>query len=261
MTQWPKAPACVRAIDSWRGRRDRHGMAPLHARLILLWPDLVQARLAAIAASGHVPKTPNLWQIELGVMRMWHRVVFRPNSIGVAATNPVQPGWRARLLAPRPLRFPFVLAAGSVRPWDLSGLVSNPAQLRRHMLGTHHDGLQFVYDLQMLVIHPGELEQLVAEARAVVEGSHPQAQWLRSLCVYQGYHEQLLAVCEQALTEHQRGERHFGLNDRDKQDPDLCFYAYLDWCAAQPATPRATWQAIVADQFSFGRRGFGVMAA
>ena len=50
------------------------------------------------------------------------------------------------------LRGPFLLREGSIAPWDLSGLLSTPERLMTHMLGTHHDGLQFVYDGKPLIL-------------------------------------------------------------------------------------------------------------
>ena len=138
---------------------------PVHAFLLLLRPDRVRFNLEAVRQAGLVERVPNLWQIELGVLRMWHRIAFRPETIGMSAAHPVRSGWRARLLEKRPLRFPFLLREGSVAPWDLSGLLSTPERLVRHMLGTHHDGNQFVYDLQMLSIHPGCTEDLLGHAR------------------------------------------------------------------------------------------------
>lgn len=241
---------------------DRSDMAwPLHAWLLLFRPDVIAQRLADIASSGVVEQTPNVWQIELGVLRMWHRMRYRPESVGMAANHPVRRGWRAAVLAPRPLRLPFLLAAGSVRPWDLSGLLTGPAGLRRHLLGTHHDGLQFVYDLQMLAVYPGELEQLAAEARAVVDGSHPEADWLRDLCVYEQYHESLSRVVDKALAQQAEGDRHFGLSASEQTNPDLNFHAMLAWCAAQPDTPEATWRAIRSGSFLLGREGFGLRDA
>jgi hypothetical protein len=215
-----------------------------HAHLILIQPARVARGLERAAASGLVEEPPNLWQVSLGVLRMWHRLLFRSETVGTSRQAPVRGTWRARLLAPRPLRFPFLLAERAVAPLDFSGLASDEGRITRHLLGAHHDGRQFAYDLELLRCHPGALERVEEAARAIVEGRDPRASWLRDLVVFEGYHEALLA----AVTAARRGE--LGLSSAEARDPDISFRAYLQWCAAQPATPAATWLALRAGEFS-----------
>jgi hypothetical protein len=218
---------------------------PWHAYLVLLRPSRIAHALDAIRAAGIVEPVPTLFQIELGVMRMWHRIVFRPDTIGTTADHPVRDDRWARMLEKRWFRFPFLLREGSVVPWDLSGLLSSPERLMTHLLGTHHDGLQFVYDMQMLTAYPGALEELRDHARAVVESDTPRTRWQKNLCVYERYHETLLEVVERALRDG------ITLPPDQADDPDISFIAYLRWCALQPATPRAAWRAWRAGRFSF----------
>ncbi|MEW6271475.1 MAG: hypothetical protein AB1689_19510 [Thermodesulfobacteriota bacterium] len=213
------------------------GRFPWHARLLLLRPGRIAQALDAIRAARVVEPVPTPFQIELGVLRMWHRILFRPETIGTTADFPVRDDRWARLLERRWIRFPFLLREGSVVPWDLSGLLSTPERLMTHLLGTHHDGLQFVYDMQMLTAYPGALEELRERARAVVEHDTPRARWLRNLCVYERYHETLLEVVERALRDG------IQLPPDQADDPDISFLAYLRWCALQPATPREAWRA------------------
>ena len=215
---------------------------PWLAWLIVLQPRRVQAALARVQAAGHVVPAPNVWQICLGVLRMWHRMVYRPETIGLSV-DPVRSTWRARCLRYRPIRFPFLIAERAVAPFDLSGLVSSPERIRRHLMGAHHDTRQFVYDLEILALFPGELERLREEANALVRGNDRRSLWLRDLVVFEGYHERLLeAVCRQLS----------GTLERD-DDPDISFNAYLRWCAAQPTTPAeslAAWRSRGSGQVS-----------
>jgi hypothetical protein len=217
---------------------------PWWAYALLLDPDRVERRLERIRVSGLAPRTPNLWQVALGVLRMAHRVVFRSDGVGTCAEHPVRPTWRARALAWRGLRLPFLLAERAVAPHDFSGLLSSRERILRHLIAAHHDRHQFAYDLQMLSIDPGALDELVQRARAVVTGADPRAAWLRDLAVFEGYHESLLDAAEEA-----RAGR-LTLPEPDARDPDVSFLAYLDWCGAQPPTPRATWRAIRRRTFS-----------
>jgi hypothetical protein len=201
-------------------------------RVLLLDPERVAEGLERVQASGLVRRVPTPWQLSLGVLRMWHRIAFRSDTIGTSGSAPVRGSWRARLLHWRALRLPCLLVERAVAPWDLTGLLSDEARVVRHLLAAHHDGHQFVYDLQILACHPGALERVRDQARAVVEGSHPRTSWLRDLVVYEGYHESLLRSVQHAL------DGRFELAPEEVDDPDISFFGYLGWCAAQPATPR-----------------------
>ncbi len=217
-----------------------------HAWPVLLAPRLVARQLARVDTLGWGP-APSLWQIELGVLRMWHRMVFRPHTIGTCTEDPRRPGWRARLLAWRPLRFPFLVKERAITPWDLSGFLASREQIVRHLLGAHHDGTQCVYDLQLLSLHPGGLAELRDRAAAVVDGTDRRAGWLRDLVVFERYHERLLAAAEAVLGGADE------LSPADAADPDISFRAYLRWCARQPPTPRETWRAWRSGRFTFER--------
>lgn len=216
---------------------------PLFARIILVDARAVELRLGEIARSGLVARTPNAWQVTLGILRMWHRLIFRSEEIGTSS-NPVRASFRARLLAWRPLRFPFLLAEKAVAPLDFSGLRSSRERVLCHLLGAHHEGSQFVYDLEMLSTDPGAFEELVRRAREVVENDTPRSRWLRDLVAFEGYHEALLRAAEQAV----RGV--FDFDPEEAHSPDIRFVAYLDWCARQPATYEETLTAWRAGRYS-----------
>src|SRR5690606_9022511 len=95
----------------------------------------------------------------------------------------------------------------------------------------------FVYDLQLLAVHEGALDEVERRALAVVRGEDPRAEYLRDLVVFEHYHENLLA----AVRAFKRGE--LRLSPEDERSPDISFTAYLDWCASQPETPADTLRA------------------
>jgi hypothetical protein len=216
---------------------------PWFARLLLIDPAKIERRLADIERSGLVRRVPNAWQISLGVLRMCHRLIFRSEEIGTSS-NPPRPNWRARLLAFRPFRFPFLLAEKAVAPHDFSGLLSGRERVLSHLLGAHHDGPQFVYDLEMLSVDPGAIEELLRRVRDVLENDTPRSRWLRDLTVFEGYHEALLAAAERAS----RGE--FDYPAEAAANPDIRFVAYLDWCARQPETYEETLVAYRAGRYT-----------
>lgn len=221
---------------------------PWYLYPILLRPRQIADNLERVRAAGIVAPddVPNLWQIALGVMRMWHRIAFRPESIGLARDARVRPTLRAKLLANRLLRFPFVLREGSVVPGDLSGLGSTAERLITHIVGTYHDGVQFVYDYQILETVPGGPEELLRRTRDIATSDTPRTRFIKDLAVFEGYHERLLSWVEDAIA---NGTVAIPADQTD--DPEISFHAYLRWCARQPATPAETIAAVREGRFRF----------
>ncbi|MFO0685776.1 MAG: hypothetical protein U0234_27205 [Sandaracinus sp.] len=221
---------------------------PLWAHALVVAPRAVEQSLARIAERGLAERVPTVTQIALGVARMQVRVLTRPETVGMCTDHPVRRTWRARLLAARPLRFPFLLREKAIAPLDFSGLASSRERILRHLLGAHHDGAQFVYDLELLEMYPGALEELRDRARAVVDGSDPRAAWLRDLCVFEGYHEALLAVVEDVIANGRLLDR---LPPEVRRDPDITLEAYLAWCARQPTTLGGALAALLDGSMTF----------
>ena len=208
-------------------------------RALLVRPRVIEENLERIKEIDLVDTVPNTWQIGQGILRMWHRIVFRSDTIGTSDDLAVRDTWRARMLAWRAIRFPFLIAERAIAPLDLSGLASSRERVIRHLLGAFHDKNGFAYDFVLLYPHEGALDELEARTQAIVDGSDPRADYLRDLVVFEGYHELLLEAVQRA----KRGD--LGLSDAEAGDPDISFAAYLEWCAAQPATPKATLAAWV----------------
>ena len=213
-------------------------LSNLLKRVALVSPRRVAKNLERVRSAGLLAHTPNEWQVTLGVLRMWHRVLFRSDTIGTCTDHPVRNTWRAKMLLHRPVRFPFLIYERAVAPWDFSGLFSKPDRITRHLLAAHHDGDQFVYDLQMLSCYPHAIERLHEKAKAVVEHDDRHTRWLRDLVVYDRYHENLLETVERFRA----GED--TLSAAAQSDPDISFLGYLSWCAAQPETPAETWRSL-----------------
>lgn len=206
---------------------------------LLLFPRTIAANLARAERARVVERAPNLVQLSVGVVRMWYRVATRPETIGTCSAHRVRPTLRARLLSFRPVRFPFLLRERAIAPLDFSGFASSRERILRHLLGAHHDANQFAYDLELLAIHPGALEELHERVRRVVTGEDPRAEWLRDLVVFERYHEDLLAAVEHALAHGVRFAPH------EAEDPDIALRAYLSWCARQPPTWREALPALL----------------
>lgn len=201
---------------------------------LLLRPRDAEARLRSFDVILR-ERGPNLWQVQLGVVRMLHRVLFRSESIGNCADHPVRNTWRARMLHKRALRLPVLVALRAVAPLDFSGLLSPAWRIQRHLLAAHHDGLQFVYDFELLRANPGALDEVRADAEAIVSGRDPHAEAWRDVAIFERYHENLIA----AIDAFEAGELRLG---DDVDNPDLTFFAFLRWCARQPSSAEETLQ-------------------
>lgn len=217
-------------------------MTPWYVSLILVRPARIEQNLARICQTLGLAR-PTEWQLCLGVLRLWHRVLFRSNTVGTSGGR-IRPNLRARLLALRAIRLPFLLAERAVVPLDFTGLASSPAGVIRHLLGAHHDGNQFVYDLELLAGYD-LLDELRTRTLAVTDRDDERARWLRDLAVFDGYHESLLAAVEHALA---HGP---AMTADEARDPDISLRAYLAWCARQPETPHETLAAWRAGTFRF----------
>jgi hypothetical protein len=211
---------------------------PAAYHLLLFAPHRVARRLHALKAAGVIEQEPTLWQVWLGVLYMWARVLRRPETIGLSDGAPCRSTPRARRLAGRGWRFPALLWVRAVNPLDQTGLGSSTEHVIRHLVGAYHPGQNFLYDLQILDVEPGALEALEARVRAVVDGSDPHAAFLRDLVVYEGYHERLLEAVVQWRARGRLGE--------EVAHPDTTLPAFMRWCAAQPATPVQTARALAA---------------
>ncbi len=200
------------------------------ARMLLPGSANIARSLERIRSAGIVDHVPTMAGILRGVRRMLHRLVFRSETIGTCKEHPVRATWRAKLLSWRIVRLPFLVAERAVAPFDLSGLASPPDRVIRHLLAAHHDGMQLVYDLELLALWPGRLEELERRAAAVVDGTDPRADWLRDLVVFDGYHENLLATTRAFRA----GEPL--LDHAQANDPDISLRAFLVWCSHAAAT-------------------------
>ena len=214
-----------------------HGWGLPHARR-------VAAGLARVRAAGVVDPAPNGWQLVLGVVRMWHRIAFRSETVGTCPGGTVRPTRaRAAVPVPRGSACPPCSPWAPSSPLDLTGLASSRESLIRHLLGAHHFGNQMVYDLEILAMHDGGLDALAGELDQVLRGASRRARLLLDVAVFDGYHEQLHA----ALAAFRATGPTY--TPDEAADPDVSFAAYLRWCARQPATPAATLRALASGRF------------
>jgi len=224
------------------------GRIPWCLYLLLRKPGNIRTNLAALADADRIDRVPTLWQMFMGVLYMWHRIFFRPDTIGMSASEPERDTVWARRFRNRAIRFPFLLGARAVYPLDFTGLGCSVFELHHHLLGAYHPGENALYDLEILSVHPGTLDALRADVVAVLEDRHPRAAHLRDLVVYEGYHERLLTLVDRAIA----GD--FGPPPESDANPDTTLRAFIQWCAHQPACPREFVRALVGRRLDFSPR-------
>jgi len=206
---------------------------PFFYRFILRNPGRVQYHLEELSKAGRIDAVPTLWQTSLGVFYMVHRLLFRPETVGLGDA-PVRNTWGARLFTYRPIRFPFLMALKAIDPIDLTGLSGSVERKLSHLVGAYHQGDHALYDLECLSWNEPALRKLRADLSTILEEKTFRSKFLLDLCVYEGYHANLLRLVDKALG----GD--FEAPFHEASDPDANLRAFLGWCAAAPETPEAT---------------------
>jgi len=215
-------------------------------RFVLRNPERVEWHLDRLHELGRIEVKPNLWQVTMGVVYMLHRMVFRPETIGLDDDSPVRQTWRARLWQYRPLRFPFLVWQRAIDPLDLTGLSGTMERKHSHLVGAYHPGDNALYDLECMACDPQALEELRKDVVNILQSSSARATLLQDLTVYEGYHARLLQLIDRAMA----GDF---APARGKEDhPDTTLRGFLHWCAAQPETPESTVLALAWGQLHFG---------
>lgn len=199
--------------------------------LVIRRPRVALANLRALHARGVTPGVPTPFQMLCGVLYMVHRLLFRSDTVGLERNEPVRATRWARLLRPRPLRFPFLAWERVINPFDLTGFGSRRDFLVRHVVGAHHAGDDAIYDLTLLLAHDDALAELRARVVDVIAERTPHDRFLKDLCVYERYHDKLLVTLDAV-----EAGRH--------EPPDMAVASdtslpgFVAWCLARPPTLR-----------------------
>ncbi|MBK9261239.1 MAG: hypothetical protein IPM54_15715 [Polyangiaceae bacterium] len=216
----------------------------LFYRFVLRNPERVEWHLDRLYELGRIDVKPNLWQVSLGVAYMLHRMVFRPSTIGIDET-PVRRTFRARLWQYRPLRFPFLLWQKAIDPIDLTGLSGSMERKHSHLVGAYHPGDNALYDLECMTCDADALAKLREDVVKIIQGDSARARFFQDLTVYEGYHPRLLQLIDRAMA----GD--FAPQPGKEDHPDTTLRGFLRWCAAQPDTPEATFDALLQGTLRF----------
>lgn len=214
-------------------------------RFVLRNPEQVEWHLDKLYELGRIDEKPNLWQVTMGVAYMLHRMMFRPQTIGLD-DSPVRTTWRAKAWRYRPLRFPFLVLNKAIDPFDLTGLSGTMERKHTHLVGAYHPGDNALYDLECMACDPKSLEKLREDVVEILQSRTARALLLQDLTVYEGYHARLLQLIDRAIA----GDFAPAVGQEDH--PDTTLRGFLRWCAAQPPSPETTFQAWVQGQLHFG---------
>ena len=215
--------------------------------LLLYNPPLVMKHLQLLHQRGHIPAVPGAWQVSHYVLYMWHRIIFRYNTVGTHASDDVRDTWRARLWTERVMRFPFLVAEGAVNgQYDTTGLGITVDRKIKHLVGAFHPGDNFMYDLALVDCYPGKMAELRQKVLHVLEHDNDRTRFLRDLVVYDDYHQRLLAAIDRVMA----GDWSMTLAANDT-NPDTSILNFAKWCLKQPQTPGESFQALLQGKVNF----------
>jgi hypothetical protein len=180
-------PPAWRDRPRWRLFRDvvgglRQNWDKLHQLVALIVayfrPGLVRRRLERLRALGHVDATPTIAQL----------LVAGRDQMMVSAAEETKIFYRGQGI-------PWVFhnlrrfISGPATMLDPIGLFAPRDALIHHVLQTFHR--HPLYDLVLLRAHDGGVEAMAAQARRILDGTHPHQRALASLIEDGAYHARL----------------------------------------------------------------------
>lgn len=142
-------------------------------------PGLVRKRLERLEELGHIQQLPTIAQM----------LVAARDQMMLSAVEETKIFYRSQGI-------PWVFhnlrrfIAGPATVLDPMGLFSTRDAIIEHILQTFHR--HPVYDFVLLRAHERGMEEMELQTRAVLDGSHPASQALRSLIEDGSYHRRLL---------------------------------------------------------------------
>ncbi len=207
-------------------------------------PELLQQHLRMLHEQGFTTGVPNLWQVYQHWALSVARAFKRGKVPGMDPDAPVRDTPGAQLLQFPAIRFWGLLFEGAINPWDYTGLALTPQRKMKHVMGAYHFDHTFIYDLEVIALYPGALEQLRDQCLEVLNRDTARTRWLRDLTVYEGYHENLLRCVERCLA----GD--FSVPDDLKDDRSVKVSYFVEDALALPQTPEATLQAILSGKLT-----------
>ena len=198
-------------------------------------PTEKQRRLDHLRREGLITEVPTNWQILVGTYRMFVDFLV-PGSRDLYRQTGKSFTWQQVL---RFLDEPCAVM-------DPVGLHAPKESILSHLVQvTHHEA---AYDVELLRMFPQGVEELVAEVRQLVEGTHPRQVAIDAIVEHDDYHARLLAALEGYLEDPVAnellivmdpppgGEEVFAFGREHFSTPSR-FFRY---CQRMPSTPLAT---------------------
>jgi hypothetical protein len=194
----------------------------------------VEDRLRTLLDLGLIEVAPNRTQMVFGSLDMF-RFFIVPCAADYYRSKDISFGFHALL---RVLDDPASMM-------DPTGFMSHPDAIIGHLLQvTHADP---VYDIQLLSVHPGGLDELELQIEQILAGTHPRGESIGAIIEDPHYHARLLEYVREF-----RVDPACGRLRRENIRPDSEFaviadtfgdlFSALEYFASLPERP---WQALV----------------
>lgn len=158
-----------------RGKVERAG----HTLVNYVHRRRVEDRLRTLQELGLIEVAPNRTQMIFGSLDMF-RFFIVPCAADYYRSKDISFGFHALL---RVLDDPASMM-------DPTGFMSHPDAIIGHLLQvTHADP---VYDIQLLAVHPGGLDELERQLEQMLAGTHPRGESIGAIIEDEHYHARLL---------------------------------------------------------------------
>jgi len=194
----------------------------------------VEERLRMLQELGLIDEVPNRTQMIFGSLDMF-RFFILPCAADYYRSKHIRFGFHALL---RVLDDPASMM-------DPTGFMSHPDAIIGHLLQvTHADP---VYDIQLLAVHPGGVDELERQIEQILAGTHPRGESIGAIIEDPTYHARLLEYLREYRVD---PECRRLLRENIERNPEFAevantfgnLYTALDYFASLPTRP---WRALI----------------
>lgn len=240
LARWPEGetprttarPAAL-VLAAIGGPREVAGKLRRLARTARLWLDRdeIDRRLRALRDAGHVDRPPTRLQLVFGGLDMV-RFLIDPGARDYYRHRGISFGFHQVL---RALDDPTSIL-------DPTGIFSDRDVIIGHLMQVVH--LDPVFDLQLMSMFEGGLDELERQVAAMVDGTHPRAGTIGAVVEEPDYHERLLDYVRRFRVD-PATEKMPRRGQSLRADPGFAaaerafatLPGYLAWCHALPRSP------------------------
>ncbi len=229
-SKWTLIRRTIGDREAIRGKVER----ALHALANYAFPSRIRGRLHKLRELGHVERVPNRTQMIFGSLDMFRHFIV-PCAADYYRSKDITFSFHALLR--------FLDDPASMM--DPTGFMSHRDAIIGHLMQvTHADP---IYDLQLLALYDGGLDELERQIEQMIAGTHPRTESIGAIIEDPSYHGRLLAHVREfrADPDHCKPLRRENIEGNPRfQDIAETFgnlYTAIEYFASLPSTPLAAF--------------------